>query len=233
MRLLFFCFISTSIILAQNSESKLIHGKIVAQNALVGKIDIVNLVNEKATYSNSEGDFFILAKVGDVLVLESNNLEFQRKIISEDDLLANPFIVNMTPKAIELNEVLVSKTASEGTSFFSGQKTYSPAERKLHTATSGILDAPINWMTGRTAMLKKEVIVEKKERLLSRVSGLYSDDFYTKKLKIPFEYIEDFQYYMIDDKDFQAALKSKNKTMQLFLVSKLATNYRTIMANFK
>ena len=38
---------------------------------------------------------------------------------------------------------------------------------------------------------------------------------------------------MIDDKDFQAALKSKNKTMQLFLVSKLATNYRTIMANFK
>ncbi len=127
----------------------------------------------------------------------------------------------------------MSKSTSEGTSVFAGQKSYTPAERKLYTATSGFLDAPINWISGRTALLKKEVVVEKKERLLNRVSGLYSDDFYINQLKIPYDYIEDFQHYMIDDKEFQAAMKAKNKTMQLFLVSKLATNYKSLMANAK
>ena len=217
----------------QTQIEKLLHGKITAENALVGKIDVVNLVNEKATITNAEGDFYILAKAGDVLVLASENFEFKRKIIREEDLSENPFIINMTAKMIELNEVVVSKSTSEGTSVFAGQKSYTPAERKLYTATSGFLDAPINWISGRTAMLKKEVVVEKKERFLNRVSGLYSDDFYIKQLKIPADYIEDFQYYMIDDKEFQAALKAKNKTMQLFLVSKLATNYKSLMANAK
>ena len=233
-RLICYCFLFfSSIIGAQNANEKIFHGKITAENALVGKIDVVNLVNEKAAVTNADGDFYILAKAGDVLVLASENFEFKRKIIREEDFTENPFIILMIPKIIELNEVVVSKSTSEGTSVFAGQKSYTPAERKLYTATSGILDKPINWISGRTAMLKKEVAVEKKERLLNRVSGLYSDDFYINQLKIPYDYIEDFQYYMIDDKGFQAAMKAKNKTMQLFLVSKLATSYKSLMANAK
>lgn len=51
------------------------------------------------------------------------------------------------------------------------QKTYTPAERKLYTATGGgnryglstsvSLDGIINGISGRTKMLKKEVQVEK------------------------------------------------------------------------
>ena len=58
-----------------------------------------------------------------------------------------------------------------------GQKTYTEAERKLHTATAlnatasagrmagGSISADplLNFFSGRTAMLKKEVAVEKKE----------------------------------------------------------------------
>jgi hypothetical protein len=36
-----------------------------------------------------------------------------------------------------------------------GQKKYSPAERKLYTARSGLLDPALNWITGRKAMLKR------------------------------------------------------------------------------
>jgi len=250
-RLICYCFLFfSSIIGAQNANEKIFHGKITAENALVGKIDVVNLVNEKAAVTNADGDFYILAKAGDVLVLASENFEFKRKIISSEEFESELIFIQMKSKPIELKEVLINKHPeinSESLGIISpNQKKYTPAERKLKTAGDfkpiqllGILggsipiDPIINKISGRTAMLKKEVAVEKKERLLNRVSGLYSDDFYIKQLKIPYDYIEDFQYYMIDDKGFQAAMKAKNKTMQLFLVSKLATSYKSLMANAK
>jgi hypothetical protein len=134
----------------------------------------------------------------------------------------------MYPKITELNEVIVKKNAIEGISIIPGQKQYTPAERKLHTATNGILDAPINWMSGRTAMLKKEVAVERKERLLDKVGILYEDKYYIETLKVPEIYIDDFQRYIIEDKEFTAALKVKNRTMMLFLITKLAVNYNAI-----
>jgi hypothetical protein len=45
-------------------------------------------------------------------------------------------------------------------------KKYTPAERKLYTATSGGgIDGLLNTISGRKAMLKKEIIVEKKLQL--------------------------------------------------------------------
>jgi hypothetical protein len=42
------------------------------------------------------------------------------------------------------------------------QKKYTAAERKLYTTRSGLLDRPLNWMSGRTAMLKKVAVERKK-----------------------------------------------------------------------
>jgi hypothetical protein len=152
----------------------------------------------------------------------------RRLIIDEDDLKSGTITVTMYPKITELNEVIVKKNPIEGVSIIPGQKQYTPAERKLHTATNGILDAPISWMSGRTAMLKKEVSIERKERLLDKVGILYDDKYYIETLKIPEIYIDDFQRYIIEDKEFTAALKVKNRTMMLFLVSKLAVSYNAI-----
>jgi hypothetical protein len=64
-----------------------------------------------------------------------------------------------------------------------GQKKYSPAERKLYTARSGLLDPALNWITGRKAMLKKEVIVEYKEQMLIKLDYLFLPEYYTQTLK--------------------------------------------------
>jgi hypothetical protein len=45
--------------------------------------------------------------------------------------------------------------------------------RKLYTARSGLLDPALNWITGRKAMLKKEVIVEYKEQMLIKLDYLF------------------------------------------------------------
>ena len=213
---------------SQDRNEKLLQGIIAADDALLSGIDVVNLGNEKVTLTNSKGEFSILAKANNILVFSSKSLEMKRVLIDEDDLKSGTITVNMYPKITELNEVIVKKNPIEGVSIIPGQKQYTPAERKLHTATNGIIDAPISWMSGRTAMLKKEVVVERKERLLDKVGILYEDKYYIETLKIPEIYIDDFQRYIIEDKEFTAALKVKNRTMMLFLISKLAVNYNTI-----
>ena len=213
--------------IGQHNE-KLLHGIIVAEDASVSGVDVVNLGNEKVTVTNAKGEFFILAKADDILVFSSMTLEMKRMLVDEDDLKSEMITITMTPKINELNEVIVKKNAAEGISIIPGQKQYTPAERKLYTASSGLLDAPLNWLSGRTEMLKKEIIVERKERLLDKVGVLYEDKYYIQTLKIPEIYIDDFQRYLIEDKEFTAALKVKNRTMMLFLISKLAVNYNAI-----
>jgi hypothetical protein len=213
---------------SQNSNEKLLHGKIVADSASVFGIDVVNLVNEKVTVTNNKGEFYILAKSDDILVFSSMTLEMKRMLVDEDDLKSETITIYMIPKINELNEVIVKKNAAEGISIIPGQKHYTPAERKLYTATSGLLDAPLNWLSGRTEMLKKEIVVERKERMLNKIGVLYEDKYYIQTLKIPEIYIDDFQRYLIEDKEFAAALKVKNRTMMLFLISKLAVNYNAI-----
>ena len=221
-------FFSTFSLWSQDRNEKLLQGIIAADDALLSGVDVVNLGNEKVTVTNSKGEFFILAKADDILVFSSKSLEMRRLLIDEDDLKSGTITVNMYPKINELNEVIVKKNPIEGVSIIPGQKQYTPAERKLHTATSGLLDAPISWMSGRTAMLKKEVVVERKERLLDKIGILYEDKYYIETLKVPEIYIDDFQRYIIEDKEFTAALKVKNRTMMLFLISKLAVNYNAI-----
>jgi hypothetical protein len=221
-------FLGTFSMWSQDRNEKLLQGIIAADDALLSGIDVVNLGNEKVTLTNSKGEFSILVKANDVLVFSSKSLEMRRVLIDEDDLKSGIITVNMYPKITELNEVIVKKSPIEGVSIIPGQKQYTPAERKLHTATNGIIDAPVNWMSGRTAMLKKEVAVERKERLLDKVGILYEDKYYIETLKIPEIYIDDFQRYIIEDKEFTAALKVKNRTMMLFLISKLAVNYNAI-----
>ena len=213
---------------SQTNNEKLLHGKIVADSASVFGIDVVNLGNEKVTVTNNKGEFYILAKADDILVFSSMTLEMKRMLVDEDDLKSETITIYMIPKINELNEVIVKKNAAEGISIIPGQKHYTPAERKLYTATSGLLDAPLNWLSGRTEMLKKEIVVERKERMLNKIGVLYEDKYYIQTLKIPEIYIDDFQRYLIEDKGFAAALKVKNRTMMLFLISKLAVNYNAI-----
>lgn len=221
-------FFATFCTWSQTSNEKILHGKIVADSASVAGIDVVNLGNEKVTVTNNKGEFSILAKADDILVFSSMTLEMKRMLVDEDDLKSETITIYMTPKINELNEVIVKKNAAEGISIIPGQKHYTPAERKLYTATSGLLDAPLNWLSGRTEMLKKEIIVERKERMLNKIGVLYEDKYYIQTLKIPEIYIDDFQRYLIEDKEFAAALKVKNRTMMLFLISKLAVNYNAI-----
>jgi len=236
--LISFVFLS-QISFGQTEGEKLIHGRIIAESGSIDGVTIVNLVNEKSTASDSNGDFYILAKAYDLLVFSSVNLEYCRKIIEERDLKSAVLIIKLTPKTTELKEVIINKhpeinAVSLGISP-KGIKHYTPVERKLATASSmklnpGGLDPLLNAISGRTAMLKKELEVEKKEHLLTVFGSIFEDNYFTKTLKIPSDYIKGFQYYCVEDKIFSEVLKSKNKTEIEFSIVPLAVKYNEIIS---
>ena len=224
----------------QIAGEKLLHGKIMVESGNVGGVTIINLVNEKTAISDRNGEFFILAKAEDLLVFSSVNLEYYRRIIDDEDLKPEILTIKMTAKIIELQEVIVNKhpeinAVSLGISP-KGIKQYTPAERKLATASSAKLnpqglDPLINAISGRTKMLKKELEVEKKERLLAYIGALFDDEYYGETLKIPANYIKGFQYYCVEEEEFAKSLRSKNKAMIKLLIVPLAEKYNKIIAD--
>ncbi len=70
---------------------------------------MVNLVNEKSAVTNEEGDFYILAKEDDLIVLSAPNFEYKRKIIAKEDLDSKIVTINLIPKATQLDEVEITE----------------------------------------------------------------------------------------------------------------------------
>ena len=232
--LLFIVFLFVQVVFAQTRKGNELRGKIIADSVAVDRITIENVTADKTAFSDVNGFFTIAAKEGDVLVFTAVNLEGLRMKIDKQDMLQEVITVKMIPKSIILKEVIVNESSITAESLGIipyGQKKYTPAERKLYTATSGNgIDGLLNAISGRKAMLKKEIVIEKKEQLLARIEFIFEDKYYIETLKIPADYIKGFQYYCIDDTGFANALRSKNKTMMMFLIVKLAENYNEIIA---
>ncbi|MDR6966455.1 hypothetical protein J2X31_000448 [Flavobacterium arsenatis] len=229
-----------------SQEEKLIKGKVVVKDAMVKGIRVVNLVSEKEVLTDNKGEFSIWVKPEDLLVFSAKHLDHMRKFIEEEDYNSSLITIEMTSKITQLDEVEVrnySNINAVSLGILSKPaKVYTPAERRLQTATglyptanvgtmmggSIGLDPLLNWMSGRTSMLKKEAEVEKKEFLLHKLKNLFEESYYTEKLKIKKEAIKAFQYYIIYDERFINALNSKNKLLATFLIGGLAQEFKKI-----
>ncbi len=245
--LLFVLFLLTQIIFGQNNEKEIL-GKIIADSVAVEGINVLNSTNQKGTVSDRDGFFSLFAKEGDILVFSAVNLTTLYRRISKQDLVLDKIKIKMTPKSISLKEVVInenSKITAENIGIIPhGQKKYTQAERKLKTAGDfkpihllGLLggslavDPIINKMNGKSTMLKKEIEVEKKESYLKQLDNLFDIDYFVNKLKIPSEYVNGFEYYVVENEKFTTILKSNNKTMTSFLIGELATKYNEIIAS--
>lgn len=221
----------------QKNNSKELLGKIMEQSTPIEGVNIINNTTQVTAVSDSEGNFSIAVREGEVLVFSAVNLEPLKRRITLEDMNTNLLLVKMAVKEMELKEVIVNENANitaENLGIIPyGQKKYTPAERKVYTANSTSVDKLLNGISGRTAMLKKEVNVEKKEALFRKLEYLFDENYYTQRLKIPVDYIKGFQLFCIEDAEFAVSLNTKNKTMSMFLITDLARKYLTILENEK
>jgi hypothetical protein len=83
-------------------------GKVVCGNFPAEKIEIINLVSEKSTNSDYQGNFTISAKAEDILVFVSKKYEYKRVFLEHELIDKNNFIIQLIPKPVELDEVVIN-----------------------------------------------------------------------------------------------------------------------------
>jgi hypothetical protein len=233
-------FFMVSIGWAQDDTQREIRGKITSDVSRLDEIYIINRDTGKSAETDKNGHFTIMAADGDTLMFISTRFNSRKIQVMEGDF-GGLLLVALEP-VVQLSEVVVERydniNAVDLGIIPAGQKKYTPAERRLKTAGDlkpidflGLLggnmptDPIINAISGRTARLKKEVEIEKKEMLIKSLEDAFEDKYYTDNLKIPLTHIKGFQYFIIDDNRFTTALNSNNKITAAFIMAELAEKY--------
>lgn len=104
---IFFLILSIQI---NYSQSETVYkGKIQCNNFPIEKIEIINLNSEKSAFSNSAGEFSIVAKSEDIVVFASKLYEYKRISVQPEYLNNFIQIISLIKKPEELNEVIVTK----------------------------------------------------------------------------------------------------------------------------
>ncbi len=233
---MFFVLIANTV-LAQECPRIVLNGKINANSMDLEGVYVINLKTEKSTITLKDGYFSITATPGDTLLFSAIQLNENRIVLESKDFQEELFLVKMEANITTLKEVVIKRydninAVALGISP-SGIKHLTQSERKLYTAKSTTGDALLNLMSGRTAMLKKELVVEGKLSFINQMENMYHEDYFRNTLKIPVEYIKGFLYYLVDNDRFTTVLKSKNKTQIEFAMVSLAEKYNQIILNEK
>jgi hypothetical protein len=233
---------------SQSSELFFLKGKVVCSVKELNEVNVYNLRSESSTATNENGDYTLFVKVGDTLKFTNLQIETKKLVIQDSDLKKTLLVTTLFPNIIELQTVEIKEykninAVSLGI-LSKPAKKYTPAERKLRTAEEfhwyspllipfgGMpLDGLINSISGRTTMLKKELVIEKKEKLLLKIENQFGYDYFTQKLKIPQENVRGFWYYAIEDERIENALNTKNKTKASFIFAELAIHYLELQKN--
>ena len=246
---IFFILVASKAFAQEPGPVKL-SGKVIADMSNLEGVYVINLKTEKAAITEKGGYFSIPAVVGDTLMFSAVQFKGIRIVLTQKHFENDFLFVKMEPIMNQLKEVIVRRGYDNINAVSlgiipKGQKSYTAAERKLYTATdlnasaslSGMAggsisaDPLLNFISGRTGMLKKQLEVEKKESYLKQLEKLFDIDHFVNRLKIPSEYVKGFEYFAVENIKFTKILDSKNITTIEFLLGELATKYNEIIAS--
>lgn len=209
-------------------------GEILNDTITKSSVNVVNISMKKGTVSNTLGGFVVPVRVNDTIHISAVQYEPRQFVVSNTIYNKGSISLYLTPKVTELDEVVISNIALTGdlnkdirSTRFKKEVTAKELgipentapkrtieERRYYTAISsgaGIpLDGLINSITGRLKMLKKHIEVSRFEKLVQESRYRISDTVYMKKLNIPEELIEDFVYYVFEDKEIIAQISDEN-----------------------
>jgi hypothetical protein len=234
-----FLMLFTTAVFAQGSTSSKLKGKINADGFAVDGIYVINLTTEKAIITAGGGYFLIDGVAGDTLLFSAGQHKSRRIVLTAQDFEKGLFFVKMEPVMNQLDEVVVRRYRNINAVSLrivpANQKSYTAAERKYATASSVRMnpmgfDPVLNYLSGRTAILRKELKVEKKEFYLKQLDEMFDRHHFVNKLQIPADYVKGFEYFAVENEKFTVFLESKNKIVTEFLLGELAIKYNEIIA---
>lgn len=224
-----FVFISVS---AQDDGRKLLRGTVLYRDVSVPNQNVINITTENAVISDSNGQYAILAKVGDELAFTAVNYQLEVVKITEEIINIGRLVVEVNEKVTELDEVVVTPENQE--KFLQLQnEEFKEIEYDIDRSTEveniavtrqeqGLRDG-INFVNIFKALAKMGQ-KDKEERPRLKMSEVlrqvYDDEFFVADLKLPQDQINNFLFF-VDGRAPEYSLLLKNNEFQLldFLVN--------------
>jgi hypothetical protein len=215
-------------------ERQPLNGKVTSDFDDLDGIYVINKTSDATVVTTRGGYFTINAQPCDTLVFSAIQFTATAIRVEEQGFGDSMLFVPLEKFNRELDELVIidySYINSESLGLVpEGQKRYTPAERRVATASSGRmnplgLDPIFNAFSGRTKMLKNAAEIEKKENLMEKIGYLYTEDDIIAKLKVPADYVRGFIYYAVENKRFVKAMDEKDNGMAKFMLSAMAEKY--------
>ena len=211
-----------------------LEGQVLNDTIDKAQLTVVNISLKKGTITDSNGFFTIEARVNDTINISAVQYESRQFVVNQTMFNRKKISLYLIPKVNELATVEISNIDLTGdlskdirSTKFKKEVTAKELgipentapkrtieERRYYTAvTSGAgipLDGLINSITGRLKMLKKHIEVSRFEKLVQDSRYRISDTIYMKNLRIPEDLIEDFVYYIFEDKKAKELVDANN-----------------------
>ncbi len=231
---------------ACGQDRQRIYGKIIADSINNTTVNVVNITAKRGVISRPGGQFNLWVKKGDTLLFTGVKYRHKRVIITDSVLQKEKWTVYLKNALYVLPEVSVSSLGLTGNlredekklkpfnqakeGFPHTAKPITPAERRLYTASTGggliPLDPIINMITGRMAMIKKQVANEHLEADKKRVFKIVPRWFFLDELKIDKDRLYLFIHYCLDFKEFKEKLHAKNTLVLMDYLRKKAIDFK-------
>lgn len=238
---LFFLFLF-AVSSAQTEPRSWLEGKLIMESGDLEGISIVNINGEFSVASHVNGYFIMWARPGDSLMVSAIHIKGKTVTLTQEDFEKSIYFIRLEPMATTIDEVRVRQyknITAESLGIVKNVKRYTPAERRLKAASEMsigsiiTLDPLINLITGRTARLKKELAIERKERLMDFLENNFEKSFFVDQLKIPDSHYRGFLYYAVEDKPLAELAKKQDSGVTQFRLAELAADYIKMMTDGK
>lgn len=228
---------------AQESR-KFFYAIIQDEVSTVPNAHVINLNTKQGTFTNDNGEFRIFAKANDTIQITFVGYETKKIVVDVNHFGMQENYIQLKKVPIELDEVAIKKhnllghISSDSKHIksekvinaetlnlpFAGSRILTPAERRLHTATTsygGIIpvDLLLNWMSGRLKKLKKLKAIEDKEKRIENIRSNYYI-LIQHELNILKEDIDRFIYFAESADDFNTLYLNNEVAMITFLQKK-------------
>lgn len=221
---------------------EVLNGKIVSENTPVQNVMIENLSNKKMAVTNLNGEFELLAKLGDSLQFTHVALKDITFLIEKTHLDQKPFTFDIHKNMIiELDEVELkhySKITAESVGLTTKKmEKLTMNEKRLIVADDfkpkhllGIfggslpIDPIINKISGRTKRIKKHIELDRKMENIQFLKTHYSD--YMIELGLTEEDIGGFLFYLVDQESFQELITQNHEGRLKFFISEWWYKYK-------
>lgn len=219
MKQTYLLFLLLCTFLSSQAQEFRIHGTIRSQELLITNAEVVNQRTKSQTYSDRNGYFIMDVALDDEIYIIHKDFEIKKIVIGSSTVWL--YEIELTPKAIQLEEVDVSKPSDIKVKVTPGEIKLGELSKHQFTSQTNVYDGSMPYATDFIALYKGLVKLFKKKpeatttpaqtiTIESFVETYFTEDYWEQTLKIPKEKKHEFLTFCAKDPKLKNLLQMEN-----------------------